>query len=406
METQDLSRLRIEPDSRRTARQGASRRRLLWAVPAVLAVLALGFLAWSGNWIGSVEVQTSKIAFTMPSRALAVLNASGYVVAQRKAAVASKATGRLQVLYVEEGKQVKENDVIGMLENKDLMANLEEARAALKVANAVLKNAEAELHDATLNYNRQKALRESGAVSEQSLDAAEARYKKAIAMEASAGFGVHRAQASLNSSEVNLEYSYIRAPFDGVILTKNADVGEVVAPFGAAVNAKAAVVTMADMSSLMVEVDVSESSLEKVKPGDPTEIRLDALPHDRFPGRVHMIVPTADRAKATVLTKIKFDRLDSRVLPEMSAKVAFLSRPLKEGENKPILTIPASAVTKTGDKEVVNRVNDGRTHSVFVTTGRQWGDDLEVLAGLKEGDTIVLKPDSKIKEGTKVKSKE
>lgn len=406
METQDLSRLRIEPDRRRTARQGVARRRLLWAVPVVLAVVVLGFLAWSGNWIGSIEVQTSKIAFTMPSRALTVLNASGYVVAQRKAAVASKATGRLQVLYVEEGKQVKENDLIGMLENKDLMANLEEARAALKVAKAALKNVEAELHDATLNYNRQKALRESGAVSEQSFDAAEARYKKAVAMEASATFGVNRAQASLNSSEVNLEYSYIRAPFDGVILTKNADVGEVVAPFGAAVNAKAAVVTMADMSSLMVEVDVSESSLEKVRPGDPTEIRLDALPHDRFPGRVHMIVPTADRTKATVLTKIKFDRLDSRVLPEMSAKVAFLSRQLQEGENKPILTIPASAVTKTGGKEVVYRVNDGRAHSVFVMTGRQWGDDLEVLGGLKEGDIIVLKPDNRMKEGTRVKSKE
>ncbi|MBI4961871.1 MAG: efflux RND transporter periplasmic adaptor subunit [Desulfomonile tiedjei] len=406
METQDLSKLKIEHDRRRPATRLAGRRWILWAIPFALAALAIGFLAWSGNWIGSVEVQTAKVAFTLPSRALAVLNASGYVVAQRKAAVASKATGRLQVLYVEEGKQVKENEVLGMLENKDLMANLEEARAALKVANAALKNAEAELHDATLNYNRQKSLRGSGAVSEQALDAAEARYKKAVAMEASANFGVHRAQASVNSSEVNLEYSFIRAPFDGVILTKNADVGEVVAPFGASVNAKAAVVTMADMGSLMVEVDVSESSLEKVKPGGPTEIRLDALPNDRFPGRVHMIVPTADRTKATVLTKIKFDRIDPRVLPEMSAKVAFLSRPLKTGEDKPLLTVPASSIAKIGNNEIVYRINDGKAHGVPVTTARQWGDDLEVLAGLKEGDTIILKPDNRLKDGSRVKAKE
>jgi HlyD family secretion protein len=183
-------------------------------------------------------------------------------------------------------------------------------------------------------------------------------------------------------------------------------VGEVVAPFGAAVNAKAAVVTMADMSSLMVEVDVSESSLEKVKLGGPVEIRLDALPHDRFPGTVHMIVPTADRTKATVLTKVKFDRLDPRVLPEMSAKVAFLSRPLKKDENKPLLTIPVSSITKTGNKEIVYRVDQGRAYPIAVTTGRQWGDDLEVLAGLKEGDTIVLEPDPRLKEGTRVKTKE
>jgi RND family efflux transporter MFP subunit len=163
---------------------------------------------------------------------------------------------------------------------------------------------------------------------------------------------------------------------------------------------------MADMGSLMVEVDVSESSLEKVKLGGPTEIRLDALPHDRFPGKVHMIVPTADRTKATVLTKVKFDRIDPRVLPEMSAKVAFLSRPLKEDEKKPLLTIPASSVTKIGGKEIVYLVNDGKAHSVSVTTGRQWGDDVEVLAGLKEGDTIVLKSNARVKEGTRVKPKE
>jgi RND family efflux transporter MFP subunit len=191
-----------------------------------------------------------------------------------------------------------------------------------------------------------------------------------------------------------------------VILTKNADVGEVVAPFGAAVNAKAAVVTMADMGSLMAEVDVSESSLEKVRVGGATEIRLDALPNDRFPGRVHMIVPTADRSKATVLTKIKFDRIDEKVLPEMSAKVAFLSRSLRDDEQKPFPTIPASAVITSGNKEIVFRVDNNRVYEIPVTTGRQWGDSLEVTSGLKEGDTVVLKPDTGLTQGRRVSVKE
>ncbi len=275
-----------------------------------------------------------------PSRALTILNASGYVVAQRKAAVSSKATGRLEHLYVEEGKFVKQGDVIAQLENDDLKAALEEAQAGLKVATADLNNAEAELEDATLNFNRQKSLKDSGAVSEQAFDSAEARYKKAQAAHRSARFRVDKTGASVKVAEVNLEQSYIRAPFDGVILTKSAEEGEVVAPMGASLNAKASVVSMADMGSLMVEVDVSESSLEKVKVGGPAEIRLDAFPNDRFEGTVYMIVPTADRSKATVLAKVKFDKINSKVLPEMSAKVAFLSRPLKNDEDKLFLGFP------------------------------------------------------------------
>lgn len=406
MEIHDLSKLRIDSDQRTGPPSGRRHRWIVWMFLVAAGIATVAVLGWTGRLSRSAEVQSYKVSFMLPSRALTVLNASGYVVAQRKAAVASKATGRLQELYVEEGKRVKENEVLAVLENNDLKAALEEARAALKVAKAALDNAKAELHDATLNYERQTSLRGSGAVSQQAFDATEARYKKAIADELRARFGITRAEASQRSAEVNLEYSHIRAPFDGVILTKNADVGEVVAPFGAAVNAKAAVVTMADMGSLMVEVDVSESSLEKVKLGGATEIRLDALPHDRFPGRVHMIVPTADRSKATVLTKVKFDRIDERVLPEMSAKVAFLTRGLRDDENKPFLAIPASAVVNSGNKEIVFRINGDRVHQVPVATGRQWGESLEVITGLKEGDMVVPKPDTGLSDGRRVFVKE
>jgi RND family efflux transporter MFP subunit len=354
----------------------------------------------------AIDVQTVKVSMIYRSRALTTLNASGYVVAQRKAAVSSKATGRLEKLYVEEGKRVKAGEVIGVLENDDLRATLTEARAALSVAQAALRNAQAELHDATLNFNRNKSLREAGAVSEQAFDTAEARYKKAVASETSARFGVDRAEASIKVAEVNLEYSYIRAPFEGVILTKNADVGEVVAPFGASVNSKAAVVTMADMDSLMVEVDVAESSLEKVKVGAAAEIKLDAYPEIHFPGTVHMIVPTADRTKATVMTKVKFNRLDPRVLPEMSAKVAFLSRPLAEDEHKPFLGIPAAAISKSDDQHIVFRINDMLAKATKVKIGRRWNDTVEILAGLTEGDIVALNSSKDLKNGRRVNVKE
>lgn len=400
----DLSKLRIDADQRRSSAQQVRKRRITrLAVLAILVVAVVAALAWSGMLSRPIEVRTVKVAQMFPSRALTLLNASGYVVAQRKAAVSSKATGRLEELYVEEGRRVKEGDILAQLENQDLRATLEEARAALKVAKAALENAEAEFHEAELQYNRNKSLRESGAVSVQAFDTAEARYRKAVASRTSATFAVHKAEASVRVAEVNLEYSLIRAPFDGVILTKNADKGEVVAPFGAATNAKAAVATMADMKSLMVEVDVSESSLEKVKPDASAEIRLDAFPGERFPGTVHMIVPTADRSKATVLTKVKFDKLDERVLPEMSAKVAFLERPLKPDEHAAFLGIPGSAVRTSPEPAHVFVIRDDKAILTPVKIGRHWGDTMEILSGLKEGDIIVAPVSKDLKDGRRIK---
>jgi RND family efflux transporter MFP subunit len=404
MSQDDLNKLRIGDDYWGSPGSGRRRKKLIWGLSIVSAVVVIVIiLAWTGRLLPAVSVSTAKVALTFPSRALTELNASGYVVAQRKAAVSSKATGRIRKLSVEEGKVVKAGDILAQLENDDLVATLEEGRANLKVAKAALNNAEAELADAEANYNRNKSLKATGAVSDQAFDAAEARYKKALSSETQARFLIGRAEASLRLAEVNLEYSLIRAPFDGVILTKSADEGEIVAPFGASVNARAAVATMADLTSLMVEVDVSEASLEKVRLGQAVEIRLDAFPNDRFPGTVHMIVPTADRSKATVLTKIKFEKLDSRVLPEMSAKAAFLSRPIGPDEDKPFLGIPKSAIKSVNGQMIVYRVNEARAHQVAVETGREWRDTVEVLSGIQDGDIVILKPGDQVRDGRRVK---
>jgi RND family efflux transporter MFP subunit len=206
----------------------------------------------------------------------------------------------------------------------------------------------------------------------------------------------------LQGANVSIGYTLIRAPFDAVVLTKNADVGDIVTPIGAAAEAKAAVVTIADMKSLQVEVDVSESNIEGVKVGQPCEIQLDALPESRFRGEVHMIVPTADRTKATVTVKVRFIDKDSRILPEMSAKVAFLSRPVNPDEQKPRTVIsPAAVVTRKG-KNVVYVVKGNRVVETAITVRNSFGDMVEV-DGLKAGDRIVVKTPEKMKDGTRIK---
>jgi RND family efflux transporter MFP subunit len=188
-----------------------------------------------------------------------------------------------------------------------------------------------------------------------------------------------------------------------VVLTKNADVGDIVTPLGAAANAKASVFTIADMGSLQVETDVSESNLQQVRIGQPCEIQLDALPDMRFRGLVHMIVPTADRSKATVMVKIRFVDKDERILPEMSAKVAFLSREIKKEEEKPRTALNSSAVVARGGKKLVFLVKENRVVETPITTGEIFGDMTEVVSGVKPGDRVAMKPLDKLRDGKSIK---
>ena len=202
---------------------------------------------------------------------------------------------------------------------------------------------------------------------------------------------------------MNEDYALIRAPFDGVVLVKNANVGDIITPFSSAAGAQGAVVTMADMSTLEVEADVSESNLGKARTGQPVEITLDALPDMRFRGSVAGIVPTVDRAKATVMTKIRFEKLDPRILPEMSAKVTILSQPASDADQKPVLAVNPLAVVERGGKKQVFRVKDDAVEAVDVTPGRKIGDSVELqAAALKSGDKLVLSPGEKLQSGDKV----
>ncbi|GFE57892.1 efflux RND transporter periplasmic adaptor subunit [Geobacter sp. AOG1] len=403
MANEDLTKLKIEKKAMQRSPR-AYKRPLFWIALVVLLVVAVVLLR--GGLGPRVEIETTTVSQIYPSQGFTLLNASGYVVAQRKAAVASKATGRLEWLGVEEGSRVRAGEVLARLENHDVAAAREQASANLVTAKAGLEQARAELDDATLAFNRLKDLLAGGIVAKADFDAAEARYRRAVAGVAGARSAIRSAEAALKGAEVAVEYTLIRAPFDAVVLTKDADVGDIVTPLGAAANAKAAVVTIADMKSLQVEADVSESNLGKVKEGQPCEIQLDALPDVRFRGVLHTVVPTADRSKATVMVKVRFLNPDRRILPEMSAKVAFLERPVSDTEQRPKTSVSQAAVRSRDGKQVVYLVKGDRVVEKVVTLGERIGDQIEVLSGIRAGDKLALKPLEKLKDGAKIKTAE
>jgi RND family efflux transporter MFP subunit len=349
----------------------------------------------------SISVDTTTVSQVFPTQTFTLLNASGYVVAQRKAAVASKTTGRLEWIGVEEGSVVRSGEVIARLENKDLKAVVLQGEAGVGSSRASLDQVMAELTDAEQSYLRQQELLKQGIVSKAEFDAAEARFRRSAAAVKGAEAGVRGSRASLQAASVNLEYSLIRAPFDAVVLTKNADVGDIITPLGAAANAKAAVVTIADLTSLQVEADVSESNLAQVKKGQPCEILLDALPGTRFRGIVHTVVPTADRSKASVMVKIRFIDTDSRILPEMSAKVAFLEHEAGKGDQQPRIAVNPAAIVKSGSREGVYLIKADHVFFTPVTVGARLGDMVEV-SGVKSGDKLALKPLEKLKDGANI----
>jgi RND family efflux transporter MFP subunit len=398
---EDISKLKIEK-SPATFRSGKRKKLFFW-LALLLAILLIGLLYVEGIFTPAVSVEVASVVQMYPSQTFTLLNASGYVVAQRKASVASKVTGLLVSMTVEEGSRVKKGQIIARLENEDVTAAKHQAEANLNVARHNLEQARAELQDATLSFNRNKELLAHDFVSRADYDTSEARYKRAIAAVDAAEAAVRANTAALQGANVNIEYTLIRAPFDAVVLTKNADVGDIVTPIGAAAEAKAAVVTIADMNSLQVEVDVSESNLGNVQVGQPCEIQLDALPESRFQGLVHMIVPTADRSKATVMVKVRFIDKDPRILPEMSAKAAFLSRAIRPEEQKPRTVVNSNAVIIHKDKNLVFLIKDNRAFETPVTTGEKLGDMIEVLNGVKAGDKVVLKPVDKLRDGKRIK---
>jgi RND family efflux transporter MFP subunit len=393
----DLAKLKIDRGPSGTM----PRRRRNWLRYAVIVAILIALAAVAFRLAGPQAVETATVTSVYPSQSYTLLNATGYVVPQRKAAVASKGQGRVEWLGVLEGTPVKEGQIIARLESNDVAASLAQAQAQVKVARANLELQRAELKNAEVDLARYKILAPQGAIPATQYDAALARYDKARASINSDEAAIVSAQANAQAAQVAVDQTVIRAPFDGVVLEKHANVGDNITPFSSASDSKGAVVTIADMKTLEVEADVAESNISRIAVEQPCEIQLDALPDVRFAGRVSRIVPTVDRSKATVLVKVRFVERDARVLPDMSAKVAFLSKPVPPEDKKAVVAVqPAAVVTRDG-KKVVFIVERDTAREVPVTTGERIGDLLAVQ-GVKPGDALVLAPGDKIRDGAKV----
>ncbi|MFQ5453071.1 MAG: efflux RND transporter periplasmic adaptor subunit [Candidatus Zixiibacteriota bacterium] len=361
---------------------------LFWVI--IIIAVVIGYFSLKEKITPATKVKVATAKLITGSEAKASLVATGYVVAQRKAEVASKATGRIKYLGFEEGDTILSGEIIAELENDDIKANLE-------LAKANLLKAEADSLNTDRNYQRQVKLFKSGSIAETLLEDAETSYKLANA-------SVTAASAKVKAAEVDLENTYIKAPFSGTVLSKNADVGEIVAPFASSASSKGSVVTLADMNSLEIEADVSESNIYKVLVGQKCDIILDAYPNNTYPGEVKKIVPTADRTRATVLTKIKFIEKDSRVLPEMSARVNFFEteNQLDNKDFSNVIAVPQEAITSRNNQKIVFKINDNYVVEVQVQEGRKLGNITEILRGLNPGDQVVLSPPGKMSTGQKI----
>ncbi|HEM7809035.1 efflux RND transporter periplasmic adaptor subunit [Burkholderia multivorans] len=379
----------------------AAPRRRRWVRYAAATALALVALAIGLAVTRRPTVDTTAVTSAYLYQNDTQLNATGYVVPQRKAAVASKGQGRVEWLGVLEGTRVKKDEIIARLESRDVEASLAQALAQVKVARANLGVQQAELKDAEIALRRTAALAPRGAVPAAQLDTDTARVNKARASVNSGEAAVASAEANARAAQVAVDQTVIRAPFDGIVLAKHANVGDNITPFSSASDSKGAVVTIADMDTLEVEADVAESNIAKIRAGQPCEIQLDALPDMRFAGRVSRIVPTVDRSKATVLVKVRFVDRDDRVLPDMSAKIAFLSKPVSAQDRQPVTAVQASAVVERDGRPVVFALQDDTVHAVPVARGARIGE-LVAVRGVKPGDTVVLAPGAALKDGAKV----
>ncbi len=403
----DLSSLRINRNSQ--PETGGSKRGLIITLVLVVIAGVVGYVLLGDTLFrSSEEVDVAVVSLISPAQAGAVLTASGYVVAERQASVSSKATGRLTNLYIIEGDNVKAGQIIGRIESDDIEASLAQLRASLAVAKADVEDVQAELNDAKISYDRQLKLLSTGSATQAALDAAQLRLNRAQAQLASRKAAVGVAEANIRVAQVQLENTIIRAPFDGTVLTKNANVGEVITSLGAAAGSRGAVATIADMSSLEVEADVSESNIERILPDQPCEVSLDAYPDKRYRANVHKIIPTADRAKATVQIKIRFAERDERVLPEMSAKVLFLKPDTDQSQTSapPRLMVPMAAVAMRNNALTVFRIDGEKVRSVQVTLGEKSEGFAEVKQGLAAGDQVVLNPSETLRDGSAINLKE
>lgn len=395
----DLGALRID-DSKRGNGGEPGRKRWLWVVLA-LAVVAVGAFLAVGGRPAEVTVAAARGA---GGRVAALLNASGYVTPRVRATVAAKITGRVVEVLVDEGMRVEAGQVLARLDESDVRARLAAAVAERDAAVAGIADLEVNLANAERELVRQQDLEKDGVSSVQALDTARTLAESLKARIVLARRQVASAEAAIGIARQDLDNCVVRAPFAGVAVSKDAQVGEMVSPVSAGGGfTRTGISTIVDMTSLEIEVDVNESYIARVQPGQKVEATLDAYPDWKIPASVRTVIPTADRQKATVKVRISFGALDPRILPDMGVKVAFLAAEQPGEAPAAAAVIPRTAVRQDGGSPVVFLVRDGRVERRAVTLGARRADEVEVLAGVAAGDRLVVEGPAELKDGQQVR---
>ena len=380
---------------------------MLLGVAAVLFLLLLGGFFWWRPTSGTLEVQTTTAREVSNSGGEhTVLNASGYVTARRQATASSKVTGKVVEVLIEEGMKVKEGQVLARLDDTNVKASLEVAQAQLDSAKAMLEETRAQLKQAKQEFDRVIELAKRQIASPSDLDKAESDSRTLEARLSRQALDVTVAERTVTTWKQQMDDMVIRAPFDGVVTTKDSQPGEMISPISAGGGfTRTGIGTIVDMSSLEIEVDVNESYINRVEAGQPAQATLDAYPDWKIPCKVIAIIPTADRQKSTVKVRIGFDKLDPRILPEMSIKVAFEQVGVTSGSATRAIVVPKSAIQNQDGHDVVFVVQNGRAERRAVTVVSVLNDQTTLGAGVSSGEKVIVDPPQDVKDGAKVKEK-
>jgi RND family efflux transporter MFP subunit len=383
----------------------APSRKRWWIIVPVLLVIVAG-IAWAVTRSRAIEVKVAPVrAVAAGSGGGAVLNASGYVTARRQATVSSKVTGKVIEVLIEEGMQVKEGQVLARLDSSFPSRSVALARAEATAAASALEETRVRIREAQLDYDRAQRLAQSEIASRADADRARAQLDAARARLNAQSDQLATARRQIDLQSQSLEDTIIRAPFDGVVVSKDAQPGEMISPVSAGGGfTRTGIGTIVDMNSLEIEVDVNEAYINRVHPGQRVEAVLDAYPDWRIPAHVITAVPTADRQKATVKVRIALDQKDQRVLPDMGVKVSFITEePAGTAQSTTMVEVPKTAVRRDGEQDIVFVMKDGKAERRAVKVTSADGNNSRLASGVSEAETVIVEAPPELKDGDKVK---
>ncbi len=402
----DLATLKIDSQARAGNRRGG-----VWLIGGLLLMAVVAAAGWF--WTQTLQATAVKTAAVVVrstgagAAPGAVLNASGYITARRRATVSSKVTGKVLEVFVEEGKAVKKGQVLARLDDSQIRAALAVAEAQLAAAQKGAAEDEARLKQAQLTFDRRARLMNEKVVGKAEVDDAQADVESLKARIAVAHQQIQVADAQVRARQTDLTDMVVRAPFDGIAISKDAQPGEMISPVSAGGGfTRTGICTIVDMSSLEIEVDVSETYINRVHPSQRVEAVLDAYTDWRIPAHVITTIPSADRQKATVKVRIGFDKLDPRILPDMGVKVSLLKDAEPAGAASaavPRMAVPKAAVRTMDGRTVVFVTNGDRVERRAVSVGDENGGQVDVLSGLRAGEHVVLDAPATMKDGDKIK---